>query len=156
MAKSKQTDVCLAILALLEIKINMPVNHTSAEGSSSDRKTKWKAHQVKQETWPEQRIQKATPLHSGHRLNTTTKGITKDRGTNSSSICIPDKYKLQDSSGDKIKDKWKTVTHSQYNPVWATIRMNQKKPQPSVDVSQEKHESWSAQIPSRMEAAAKR
>lgn len=39
MVKTKQTgeDVCLAILALLEIKINMPVNHTSAEGSSSGR-----------------------------------------------------------------------------------------------------------------------
>lgn len=39
MVKAKQTgeDVCLATLALLEIEINMPVSHTSAEGTSADR-----------------------------------------------------------------------------------------------------------------------
>lgn len=32
-----------------------------------------KGHQLKQETWPEQRIQKPIPLHSVHWMNITTK-----------------------------------------------------------------------------------
>lgn len=77
MVKAKQTgeDVCLEILA----NHNMPswkwklICQWIIPLLTGQLQTEWKAHQIKQETWPKQRIQEPTPQHSGHWPNTTTK-----------------------------------------------------------------------------------
>lgn len=79
------------------------------------------------------------------RANTTafrslTKYNHKKAVAQAAVVYVPHTVKLQDSSEDKTKDKYKAATESKHSPVGATIMMTQKKPQPSADVTQKNQE----------------